>query len=166
MRFQLNLDEQQLGITIDGLPNGNSNYGGGAKANRFVDTMNLERVVVSQGTADIASRSNEALGATLDFATDDPANERRIAVALARAGHAGRKSYVRFDTGPLAGGARAWLSASRQSATDWIVPPHALRQSADGRVVGSCMGRPTAERHGQPIARRPLVRGRTARRAP
>ena len=39
--------------------------------------MNLERVVVSQGTADIASRSNEALGGTLDFATDDPANERR-----------------------------------------------------------------------------------------
>ena len=30
--FQLNLDEQQLGITVDGLPNGNSNYGGGAKA--------------------------------------------------------------------------------------------------------------------------------------
>ena len=28
--FQTNLAEQQVGSTIDGLPNGNSNYGGGA----------------------------------------------------------------------------------------------------------------------------------------
>ena len=118
--FQLNLDEQQLGMTVDGMPNGNSNYGGGAKANRFVDTLNLSRVVVSQGTADLASRSNEALGGTLDFVTDDPHDERRVTVSLAGAGHAGRKGYVRYDTGTLAGGTRSWLSASRQSATDWI----------------------------------------------
>ena len=36
--FQTNLAEQQVGSTIDGLPNGNSNYGGGAKANRYIDT--------------------------------------------------------------------------------------------------------------------------------
>ncbi|MFT4788063.1 MAG: iron complex outermembrane receptor protein, partial [Paraglaciecola sp.] len=60
--FQLSLDEQQIGITIDGISNGNSNYGGGAKANRYIDTENLGTVEVSQGTGDIASRSNEALG--------------------------------------------------------------------------------------------------------
>lgn len=37
--FQTNLDEQQVGMTIDGLPNGGSNYGGGAKANRYIDSM-------------------------------------------------------------------------------------------------------------------------------
>ena len=58
--FQLSLDEQQVGITIDGIANGNSNYGGGAKANRYIDTENLQAVVVAQGTADISSRSNEA----------------------------------------------------------------------------------------------------------
>ena len=48
----------------------------GAKANRFIDPMNLGGVEVSQGTADIASRSVEALGGTFDYLTDDPAAER------------------------------------------------------------------------------------------
>ena len=54
--FQNNLGEQQIGITVDGLPNGGSNYGGGSKANRYIDTQNAGAVEVSQGTADIASR--------------------------------------------------------------------------------------------------------------
>ena len=70
--FQVSLSDQQIGMTIDGLPNGNSNYGGGAKANRYIDNQNIAGVNVSQGTADIASRSNEALGGTLDFLTSDP----------------------------------------------------------------------------------------------
>ncbi len=60
--FQVDLSQQQIGITVDGIANGNSNYGGGAKANRYIDTENLRAVEVSQGTADVASRSNEALG--------------------------------------------------------------------------------------------------------
>lgn len=70
--FQLNLDQQQIGMTIDGIPNGNSNYGGGAKANRFIDSEDLAGVDVSQGTADISSRSNEALGGTLNYLTSGP----------------------------------------------------------------------------------------------
>ena len=54
--FQTNLAEQQVGSTIDGLPNGGSNYGGGAKANRYIDTANLATIEVAQGTADISSR--------------------------------------------------------------------------------------------------------------
>ncbi len=118
--FQINLDDQHIGITVDGVPNGNSNYGGGAKANRYIDILNLGGVNVSQGTADISSRSNEALGGTLDFTTDDPAIERRFKVALARTAFEGTKSYLRYDTGELANGVSAWLSASRQRATDWI----------------------------------------------
>jgi iron complex outermembrane receptor protein len=56
-------------MTIDGIPNGNANYGGGAKVIRFIDNENIAGVNVSQGTADISSRSNEALGGTLDFPT-------------------------------------------------------------------------------------------------
>ena len=41
---------------FDGFPNGTSDYWSGAKANRFIDPMNLGGVEVSQGTADIASR--------------------------------------------------------------------------------------------------------------
>jgi hypothetical protein len=70
--FQNSLSDQQVGITIDGFPNGESNYGGGSKANRFIDSSNHQGVDVSQGTADIGSRSLEALGGTLNFTTRDP----------------------------------------------------------------------------------------------
>lgn len=118
--FQTNLDEQQIGTTIDGLPNGNSNYGGGAKANRYIDSGNMGQVDVSQGTADIASRSTEALGGTINFTTDSPADDQRIRVQLASGDFDAKRVYVRYDTGEFAGDTRAWISASRKTATDWV----------------------------------------------
>ena len=38
--FNVNLNEQQLGITVDGLPNGGSGYGGGSKAKPAVAIAN------------------------------------------------------------------------------------------------------------------------------
>jgi len=118
--FKVDLDEQQLGITVDGMPNGDSNYGGGAKANRYIDAPNLGGVLVTQGTADIGSRSNEALGGTLNFSTDDPRPDRSVSLLATRAAFGGQKHYLRLDTGRMPGNTLGWLSASRQSATDWI----------------------------------------------
>ncbi|PLW81493.1 TonB-dependent receptor [Kineobactrum sediminis] len=118
--FQNSLDQQQIGTTIDGIPNGGSGYGGGAKANRYVDSANLRTVAVSQGTADIASRSLDALGGTIDFVTDDPAEESGLRFQGGLGEDDGERYYVRYDTGTFGGNTRAWLSASHQSATDWI----------------------------------------------
>lgn len=119
--FQTNLDQQQVGITIDGLPNGGSNYGGGAKANRYIDTMNIRTVEVSQGTADIGSLSNEALGGTINFVTSDPLDEMRVRLSGSVGDFAASRYYGRFDTGSVLGGlAKAWISYSHQEATDWI----------------------------------------------
>lgn len=119
--FQTNLDQQQIGITIDGLPNGGSAYGGGSKANRFIDTMNLRTVEVSQGTADIGSLSNEALGGTINFVTSDPLDEMRVRLSGSVGDFEASRYYGRFDTGTFLGGvAKAWISYSHQEATDWI----------------------------------------------
>ncbi len=118
--FQTNLDEQQVGTTLDGMPNGGSNYGGGAKANRYVDSANLGGVEVSQGTADIASRSLEALGGTLAFQTDDPLEDPRARIQVSGGEHDAKRYYGRYDTGVLFGNTRAWMSASHQEASDWI----------------------------------------------
>ncbi|WP_444921647.1 TonB-dependent receptor domain-containing protein [Microbulbifer sp. CnH-101-G] len=118
--FSNSLDEQQIGTTIDGIPNGGSNYGGGSKANRFVDPANIGSVEVSQGTADIASRSHEALGGTIDYRTDDPVDHRRSRMELAAGEYDARRLYYRFDTGTFAGNTKAWISYSTQEATDWI----------------------------------------------
>ncbi|MDY1035175.1 TonB-dependent receptor [Stenotrophomonas sp. CFBP8980] len=118
--FVTNRDTQQIGTTIDGLPNGGSGYGGGSLANRYIDTLDLETVEVSQGTADISSRSNEALGGTLNFLTSDPLQEQRVRFVVGGGDNDARKYYARFDTGLLAGHTRAWISASSAEVRDWI----------------------------------------------
>lgn len=117
--FATNLAEQQVGSTIDGMPNGNSNYGGGAKANRYVDTANIANVSVSQGTADIASRSLEALGGTIDYRTAMPESEQRIRVSYTTGQFDAERYYARYDSG-MVGQTSFWISASHQEATDWM----------------------------------------------
>ncbi|QHJ13259.1 Ferric-anguibactin receptor FatA [Paraglaciecola mesophila] len=118
--FQLSLDEQQIGITIDGIANGNSNYGGGAKANRYIDTENLAKVEVSQGTGDIASRSNEALGGTLNFTTVDPGVEESMLISISGGSFDAQKYFLRYETGEIAPDTYAWVSVSSSENTDWI----------------------------------------------
>lgn len=118
--FQNSLAEQQIGTTIDGIPNGGSSYGGGAKANRYLDPSNLETVTVSQGTADIASRALDALGGTIDFVSSDPEDEQRIRAQASFGEYDAERYYLRYDTGTLGGHTRAWFSASHQTASDWV----------------------------------------------
>ncbi len=119
--FQVTISEAQIGTTIDGFPNGTSDYFSGAKANRFVDPTNLRTVEVSQGTADIASRSVEALGGTFNYQTNDPAEERTYTASATIGEYEGKRFHMRIDTGPFSGGqARAWIAAIRQESTDWV----------------------------------------------
>lgn len=111
---------QQIGTTLDGMPNGGSGYGGGSRANRFVDVLDLGTVNVSQGTADISSRSNEALGGTLDYVTSDPLRESRVRFTGAAGDFSARKFYVRADTGEFAPDTRAWISGSTSYNRDFI----------------------------------------------
>ena len=118
--FQTNLAEQQVGSTIDGLPNGNSNYGGGAKANRYIDTANLQTIEVSQGTADISSRSLEALGGTLNYVTSDPTLDQRVRLEYVSGQYDAQRFYARYDSGLIGSSTRFYVSASHQEATDWM----------------------------------------------
>ncbi|MEO1969346.1 MAG: TonB-dependent receptor [Sphingomonadaceae bacterium] len=119
--FQDNLDEQQIGMTIDGMPNGNSNYGGGSKANRYIDSMNIGGISVAQGTGDIASHSTEALGGTIDYQTSNPLDEQRMRFSGSIGQFQAKRAYVRFDTGRILNDTiKAWISASHQEATDWV----------------------------------------------
>ncbi len=119
--FQVTINDSQIGTTIDGFSNGTSDYWSGSKVNRYIDVMNLGNVEVSQGTADIASQSVEALGGTINYTTSDPALERRYTVSATVGEHDGRRAAMRIDTGPLFGkNARGWITALRQEGTDWM----------------------------------------------
>ncbi|MBO9621232.1 MAG: TonB-dependent receptor [Sphingomonas sp.] len=113
-------DTLHIGATIDGIPNGGSRYGGGSKANRYLDVLDLETVNVSQGTADVSSPSNEALAGTINYISSDPLGDPRLRVVLAGGDWDARQAYVRFDTGEIAPGTRAWVSGLSSSVHDWI----------------------------------------------
>ena len=118
--FQVNLNEQQIGMTVDGIANGNSNYGGGAKANRYIDTENVKGIEVSQGTADIASRSHEALGGTLNFTTIDPSMEQGVVASVTAGEFDASKYYLRYETGEIFKDTYAWISLSSQESSDFM----------------------------------------------
>ncbi|MEX0300364.1 MAG: TonB-dependent receptor plug domain-containing protein, partial [Kordiimonas sp.] len=118
--FTVSLSEQQVGMTIDGLPNGNSNYGGGAKANRYIDSENLERAEVSQGTADISSPSHEALGGTINFVSSNPHDEQRFWAGLSFGENNAQKYFFRYDTGEIFENTTAYFSYSNTTNDAWI----------------------------------------------
>lgn len=119
--YQTSLSDQQVGTTIDGFPNGDSNYGGGAKANRYIDSMNSGGVEVNQGIASIDTRTTESLGGTLNFTTDDPIESQRMRVQLSQGDFDSRRYYGRYDIGRILNDStRAWFSFNHNEATDWM----------------------------------------------
>lgn len=118
--FTISLSEQQIGMTIDGLPNGNSDYWGGGKPNRYIDSENLERAVVSQGTADIASPSHEALGGTIDFVTRSPSDDQEFEIGVSYGEHNAQRYFGRYDTGMINDTTRAYISGSFTHNRPWI----------------------------------------------
>ncbi len=113
--------QDQLGFTVDGLPNGATSYGGGAKPNRFLDSENMRSVSVSQGTADISSPSNQALGGTINYESIDPSMNRAVAINYSTGSWQAQREFVRYDTGALFNdNTYAYVSFSNTYNKRWI----------------------------------------------
>lgn len=118
--FVIDRADQQLGITIDGVPNGGSAYAGGSKANRYLDTENTMLVEVGQGAADIASASLDALGGTINFVSSNPESDAGAKFAHTQGSFDARRDYVRYDTGNIGNNTTAYVSLSDSYNKRWI----------------------------------------------
>jgi len=118
--FSIDGNQQQLGMTVDGIPNGGSNYGGGAKANRYLATENLETVEVAQGTSDISSASLDALGGTFNFVSKDPDMEQSTTFAYTTGSHDAERFFVRYETGEILDNTFAYVSYSDTTTSRWV----------------------------------------------
>ena len=118
--FSIDSNQQQLGMTIDGIPNGGSNYGGGAKANRYLDSENLVTVEVGQGTSDIKSASLEALGGTFNFVSKAPSLDKSTTFAYTSGSHDASRYYVKHETGTIFDNTQAYVSYSQTDTSRWI----------------------------------------------
>jgi iron complex outermembrane receptor protein len=131
--------QDQLGFTIDGLPNGATSYGGGAKPNRFLDPENLRTVTISQGTSDISSPSAQALGGTLNYESIDPSNTRNVRIAYSTGSWQAQKEFVRYDTGGIFDDSTvAYLSFSNTYNKRWIgdgTNGHSSRVHIDAKSI-------------------------------
>ncbi|MDQ8202281.1 TonB-dependent receptor [Pelagicoccus sp. SDUM812003] len=136
--FQTDRNSSQLGYTIDGLPNGNTNYGGGAKPNRFIDSENIGSVVVSQGAGDIASASTTALGGTIQYMMIDPGYEESVSVQYSTGDNNMRRYFLRYNTGEIGENTRAFISLSDSFHNRWTSEGEnglADRLHVDSKVV-------------------------------
>lgn len=118
--FSIDGNQQQLGMTIDGIPNGGSNYGGGAKANRYLDSENLATVEVGQGTSNIGSASLEALGGTFNFVSKEPSTEKSTTFAYTTGDHNASRFFIKQETGTIFNNTQAYVSYSQTDTSRWI----------------------------------------------
>ncbi len=118
--FVIDRADQQLGITIDGLPNGGSAYAGGSKANRYLDSENTRLVEVGQGSGDISSASLDALGGTINFVSATPEDEQKARFDYSNGSFNARRYFARFDTGQIFDNTKAYVSLSDSYNNRWI----------------------------------------------
>ena len=127
-------DKSQIGQVLDGIPLGGGLTAGGAPANRFIDTENLMKINVSQGSADIASPSNAALGGTLTYTTIAPSNKQALTMTQTLGSFNLDRSFVRYNTG-LIGNNKAYLSLSNTIYDKWRSKGRLSRQHAEFKNV-------------------------------
>ncbi|SFU93866.1 TonB-dependent Receptor Plug Domain [Pseudoduganella namucuonensis] len=113
------LNKEQIGVSVDGIPNGSTLSNGGTMPNRLLDTANLVRVDASQTAGDLGTPSNQALGGYIDFKTRDPARERGADVELSGGSFGYRRGFLRADSGKSAAGTSAYLDYSYEYVHTW-----------------------------------------------
>ncbi|HKX44841.1 MAG TPA: TonB-dependent receptor [Burkholderiaceae bacterium] len=113
------LNKEQIGVSIDGIPNGSTLSNGGSMPNRLMDPANLQRVDVSQSAGDIGTPSNQALGGYIDFKTRDPKRTAGGEGELALGNYNYRRIFARYDTGEMAPGLTAYVDASHSYVNTW-----------------------------------------------
>ncbi|TMS61328.1 TonB-dependent receptor, partial [Pseudoalteromonas sp. S1691] len=84
--------------TVADFPICGSNYVGGGKENRYIDTENLNTVEVVQGTSYIISASLEALGGTFNFVSKAPSLDSSTTFAYTAGSHDETRYYVKHET--------------------------------------------------------------------
>ncbi|MBC3919297.1 TonB-dependent receptor [Undibacterium sp. CY18W] len=131
------LNKEQIGISIDGIPNGSTLSNGGTMPNRLMDTANISRVDVSQTAGDLGTPSNQALGGYIDFRTRDPSKERGGDAEISIGDYGYQRAFVRYDTGRFDNGISAYGDFSHEYVRTWPGDQsgRSKRDHADIRVL-------------------------------
>jgi len=133
------LNDQQIGMSIDGIPGGDARFNGGSPPNRYVESSNVGVIRVSQSSGEIGSPSRSALGGFINFETMDPTADFLAEIGVATGNFDYGRVFAKINTGEILGGLTSYWSFSDSSNDIHTGPIHRgkTRQHFDGKVSKS-----------------------------
>lgn len=128
---------QQLGYTMDGVPLGDQQYGNynGLAPQRAVTSENVRSVVLATGAGDLATASTSNLGGTIETYSSDPSVNANINVQQTVGSHDTSRTFVRYDSGKLAGGNSFYISGLHHEAKAWDFDGRQSNDQFNGKFV-------------------------------
>ena len=113
--------QNYMGFTLDGIPLGDMAYGNnnGLHISRAIASENIGRVSLSQGAGGLGVASTSNLGGTVQFSSVDPENKAGVRIDQTLGSNNTTRTYLRFDTGMLESGTKAYLSYNHQYSLKW-----------------------------------------------
>lgn len=117
--YMRGLGDEQIGLTLDGIPTGDSRFNGGSPPQRFIESSNIGKITVSQSAGDIGAPSRFALGGFIDFVTDAPRKDFGATIEAGAGSFDFRRIYGRVDSGEIAPGLSGYLTYSHQENDVW-----------------------------------------------
>ena len=105
-------DIDNLGVTLDGVPVGNSSARYGSPIGRLVSSENLTTVKVSQGAGDVTTPAYQALGGSLQYFTKDPSVEPGAMVNLTYGSFDHISLFGKVEFGEIMPGLTAYATGS------------------------------------------------------
>jgi iron complex outermembrane receptor protein len=101
-----------LGVTLDGVPNGNSSARYGTPIGRLVSSENLTEIKVSQGAGDVTTPAYQALGGSLQYFTKTPTKLAGGDVHATVGSFDNINLFAKYEMGEIAPGFTGWVSGS------------------------------------------------------
>lgn len=113
--YMRGLNDQQIGLSVDGIPGGDARFNGGSPPNRYVDSSNVGAIRVSQSSGEIGAPSRSALGGFIGFETIAPDAEFGADFEFATGNFDYNRMFLKVNTGEIFGGLTSYWSFSDQS---------------------------------------------------
>ena len=117
--YMRGLSDEQVGLTLDGIPTGDSRFNGGSPPQRFIESSNIGKITVSQSAGDIGAPSRFALGGFIDFVTDAPRKDFGATLEAGLGSFDFRRIYARVDSGEIGPGLSGYVTYSHQENDIW-----------------------------------------------
>lgn len=128
---------QQLGFTMDGVPLGDQQYGNynGLSVSRSITSENVARVTLSSGAGSLGVASTSNLGGAIETFSRDPAAERGLNIRQTLGSNDTTRTFVRLDSGEMAGGFKGYISYLHQDAKAWDFDGHQRGHQVNLKLV-------------------------------